>query len=74
MAGFHLTLKMHRRLTIEEPSDVPELAPELGKRLKEAFSRGSGFGLEIAMAKSTRDMAVGLTNPVSEFEREREAI
>ncbi len=47
MAGFPLTLKMtpHRRLMIEESSDVPELAPELGKRLKEAFSRGSGFGL-----------------------------
>jgi superfamily II DNA or RNA helicase len=47
MAGFRLTLKLtpHGRLMIEESADGPELAPELGKRLKEAFSRGSGSGL-----------------------------
>jgi hypothetical protein len=41
MTGFRLTLKLtpHGRLVLEESSDVHELAPELGKRLQEAFSR-----------------------------------
>ncbi len=47
MTGIRLTLRLtpHGRLTLEESSDAPELAPELGKRLQEAFCRGSGFGL-----------------------------
>jgi superfamily II DNA or RNA helicase len=47
MTGTRLTLKLtpHGRLTFQESSDAPELAPELGKRLQEAFCRGSGFGL-----------------------------
>jgi superfamily II DNA or RNA helicase len=47
MAGFRLTLKLtpHGRLILEESSDAPELATELGKRLQEAFSHGPGFGL-----------------------------
>jgi non-specific serine/threonine protein kinase len=47
MAGCRLTLKLtpHGRLALEESSDAHELAPELGRRLQEAFSRGPGFGL-----------------------------
>jgi superfamily II DNA or RNA helicase len=47
MTGFRFTLKLtpHGRLVFEESSDAHELAPELGKRLQDAFSRGPGFGL-----------------------------
>ena len=47
MAGFRFTLKLtpHGRLALEESDDAPELAPELARRLQEAFSRGPGFGL-----------------------------
>ncbi len=47
MAGIRLALKLtpHGRLALDESSDAVELAPELGKRLQEAFSRSSGFGL-----------------------------
>ncbi len=47
MTGFRLALKLtpHGRLALEESSDAQELAPEFGKRLQEAFSRGAGFGL-----------------------------
>jgi hypothetical protein len=47
MTGFRLTLKLtpYGRLVLEESSDAHELAPELGKRLQESFSRSSGFGL-----------------------------
>jgi superfamily II DNA or RNA helicase len=47
MPGSRISLKLtpHGRLTIEESSDAVELAPELGKRLQDAFSRSSGFGL-----------------------------
>ena len=43
--GFALKLTPHGRLTITESDDAPELAPELARRLREAFSRGTGFGL-----------------------------
>ena len=47
MAEIRLTLKLtpHGRLTLDESSDAVELAPDLGKRLQDAFSRGPGFGL-----------------------------
>ncbi len=47
MAGIRLALKLtpHGRLTLDESGNSVELAPELAKRLKEAFSRSSGFGL-----------------------------
>jgi non-specific serine/threonine protein kinase len=47
MAGFRLTIKLtpHGRLALEESGDAHELAPELARRLQEAFSRGPGFGL-----------------------------
>jgi hypothetical protein len=47
MAGFRFTLTLtpHGYLVISEPDDAPELAPELGQRLRTAFSRGAGFGL-----------------------------
>jgi non-specific serine/threonine protein kinase len=47
MAGFRFALKLtpHGRLALVEADDAPELAPELAHRLREAFSRGAGFGL-----------------------------
>jgi superfamily II DNA or RNA helicase len=47
MAEFCLALKLtpHGRLSLEESSDAQELAPELGKRLQDAFSQSPGFGL-----------------------------
>jgi superfamily II DNA or RNA helicase len=40
-----LKLTPHGRLVLEESDDAQELAPELAQRLREAFSRGAGFGL-----------------------------
>jgi len=47
MAGFRFALKLtpHGRLALTESGDAPELAPELARRLQEAFSRGAGSGL-----------------------------
>jgi len=47
MAESRLTLKLtpHGRLALEESGDAQELAPELARRLQEAFSRGPAFGL-----------------------------
>jgi hypothetical protein len=47
MAGIRLSLKLtpHGCLTLEESSDAVELAPELGRRLQEAFYRSAGSGL-----------------------------
>jgi superfamily II DNA or RNA helicase len=47
MVGSRLALKLtpHGRLAVTESDDAPELAPELARRLWEAFSRGTGFGL-----------------------------
>ena len=42
---FALKLTPHGRLALTESGDAPELAPELARRLQEAFSRGAGFGL-----------------------------
>jgi hypothetical protein len=47
MAGSRCTLKLtpNGRLVLQESDDAPELAPDLARRLKEAFARGPGFGL-----------------------------
>ena len=47
MAGSCCTLKLtpNGRLVLQESDDAHELAPELARRLKEAFARGPGFGL-----------------------------
>ena len=47
MAGCRLSLRLtpHGRLALEESGDAQELATELAGRLKDAFSRGPGFGL-----------------------------
>ncbi len=47
MVGFRLalTLTPHGRLAVTESDDASKLAPELTRRLWEAFSRGTGFGL-----------------------------
>ena len=38
-------LTPHRALTLRSTADAPDLAPELGARLDEAFAHGSGHGL-----------------------------
>ena len=47
MAAYRFTLKLTPlgRLVLQESDDAPELAPDLARRLKEAFARGPGFGL-----------------------------
>jgi len=39
------TLTPHGALTLRFTGDAPELAPETGARLDQAFARGSGHGL-----------------------------
>jgi len=47
MNGLRFTLKLtpNGRLVFQGSDDAPELAPDLARRLNEAFARGPGFGL-----------------------------
>jgi hypothetical protein len=47
MAGPRCTLRLtpNGRLVLQESDDAPEFAPDLARRLKEAFARGPGYGL-----------------------------
>ena len=38
-------LTPHGALTLRQTADAPELTPELGAQLNQAFARGSGYGL-----------------------------